>query len=575
MAKTPRSPASRRPHRAEESASPAPAMDALLAVTRLLQDTNAKLAELMARDAPYDAAAPATPAALVNSWTDDPFSEAVPSARPVPGQPVAIAVPSNSNPHLAFEIAGPQPAQARHPPGTPAFRHWAAAEALTRGTLFWSRVLPRGTTWSAANPLPVTLLMPGQDLNANYSRGGGLRFFSRRVGGVDVHTCESPDVVSHELGHAILDAIRPQLFNAAGFEVWAFHESFGDMSAILCALQSPGLRAALRDETGGRLNVNSRLSRIAEQLGWGIRQLAPTVVDRDSLRNAANRFFYRRPDQLPSSAPATQLSLQEHSFSRVFTGAFLDALALMLAARSSADDQAMEGVCLDMGRVLVDAVRTAPVTADYFSQVAAAMVQADRARNQGRNRAALTRAFMERGILSVSSAMGLVDAPVPEEHPVMSVSAAISGVGSATLLDYPDAEPDESYRFGFGETPELPLRTAEIGGLAIDVHAPQEPARFSVASAAFGAAALHDREAQAEPRLFLEALMLRGQVGLSDAEVPARAKGVLLQIEELNEARATHVLVADSERLVLKRLQFSCACHRRSPWAALLAGEGA
>jgi hypothetical protein len=44
-------------------------------------------------------------------------------------------------------------------------------------------------------------------------------------------------VVCHELGHAILDALKPQLFNVASTEAGAFHEAFGDISAILCALQ--------------------------------------------------------------------------------------------------------------------------------------------------------------------------------------------------------------------------------------------------------------------------------------------------------------------------------------------------
>jgi hypothetical protein len=48
--------------------------------------------------------------------------------------------------------------------------------------------------------------------------------------------------VCHELGHALLDSFKPQLFDAASIEVAAFHESFGDMSAILSALQLPGVR---------------------------------------------------------------------------------------------------------------------------------------------------------------------------------------------------------------------------------------------------------------------------------------------------------------------------------------------
>ena len=126
----------------------------------------------------------------------------------------------------------------------------------------------------------------------------------------------------HELGHALLDSFKPQLFDAASIEVAAFHESFGDMSAILSALQLPSVREGVLAETGGVLRRASRLSRLAEQLGWAIGQSVPSAVEPDCLRNAVNTFFYRDPDTLPTTAPATSLSSEPHSFSRVFTGAF-------------------------------------------------------------------------------------------------------------------------------------------------------------------------------------------------------------------------------------------------------------
>ncbi len=80
------------------------------------------------------------------------------------------------------------------------------------------------------------LLDEGEDLNAYYDRRA-LNFFHGFAGGGTVYSGESPDVVCHEQGHAILDAIKPELFNAGSNEVAAFHEAFGDMSAILAALK--------------------------------------------------------------------------------------------------------------------------------------------------------------------------------------------------------------------------------------------------------------------------------------------------------------------------------------------------
>jgi hypothetical protein len=53
-----------------------------------------------------------------------------------------------------------------------------------------------------------------------------------------------------------------------------------------------------------------------------------------------------------------------------------------------------------MGALLVDGVLAAPVTSAYYSQVAAAMIQADQARNAGRYRAALTTAFVVEDFIS-------------------------------------------------------------------------------------------------------------------------------------------------------------------------------
>src|SRR5207237_4145036 len=141
--------------------------------------------------------------------------------------------------------------------------------ALRRGADFWGALLPRSTRWQPGRTLRVTL-DAGVDLNAYYDRRG-LSFFHDTVGRTMVYSGESPDVVCHELGHAVLDTLRPQLWNAASDEVAAFHESFADMSAILSALQLPALREAVLAETGGKLFRSSRLSRLAEQLGWAFR----------------------------------------------------------------------------------------------------------------------------------------------------------------------------------------------------------------------------------------------------------------------------------------------------------------
>jgi len=414
-------------------------------------------------------------------------------------------------------------------------------------------------------------LVAGQDLNAFYSRTG-MRFFQQTVRNVQVFSGESPDVVCHELGHAILDALRPQLFNAASIEAAAFHEAFGDMSSILSALQLPTLRQRVLAETQGRLNVNSRLSRLAEQLGWAIRQLSPSAVDRDSLRNAANRFFYQRPALLPPSAPASQLSSEPHSFARVFTGAFLDALARMLTITGAANDTNLLAVSRDLGLLLVDGIRTAPITSAYYSQVAAGMLQADQVRHHGRYRTALSSAFVQHGILSPAAMTAMAVAPVPQLKAVPAPAealagtvgmAGVSGFGVSTgstqiLLSYDDGE-DDAYRRGAEDAPELPMHSVVTEfGLTLIVHAPAETERFAVASAAPDQGSVETLAPEDAARFFVEDLLRLGQVDLRTVQniVPELSAAV-----DVRRREKSHELVDTSEGPILKRRYFDCSFH--------------
>ena len=131
-----------------------------------------------------------------------------------------------------------------------------------------------------------------------------------------------------------------------------------------------------------------------------------------------------------------------------------------------------------MGRLLVNGMRTAPIVPRYFSQVAAAMIQADQALFQGRYRAALMRAFVRRGILAPGESAGLAAAPVPR----MDGRRARTARRFVAFGDEDDAPTRTA-----ADAPELPTRTVVTGlGITIQVHVPAEPERFAVASARRG-----------------------------------------------------------------------------------------
>jgi hypothetical protein len=199
--------------------------------------------------------------------------------------------------------------------------------------------------------------------------------------------------------HAVLDATN-RIYDTQTIEAVATKRSH--ISAILRRS-----RASFRDqarETAGTLNHSSRLSRLAEQLGAAIRMLRPDLADADCLRNASNSFFYRDAQTLPPNAPASQLSSEPHSFSRVFTGGFLDALAGMFKVRRT-EPARLQQVAED-GRASWS--RGSRRGVDYFSQIAASMIQAGEAAPfHGRYRDALKSACVRRGLLSLQAAASL------------------------------------------------------------------------------------------------------------------------------------------------------------------------
>jgi hypothetical protein len=96
-------------------------------------------------------------------------------------------------------------------PGSPGFRYWAAADSPRRAADFWGEIRGQDAPWnqSVGAQLPVDL-DHGEDFNAYYDRQG-LKFFHGVVGAQTFYSGDSPDVVCHESGHAVLDSVQPLL----------------------------------------------------------------------------------------------------------------------------------------------------------------------------------------------------------------------------------------------------------------------------------------------------------------------------------------------------------------------------
>lgn len=462
--------------------------------------------------------------ARIQAWIDDPSSPWGLSERPVPDL-AAGAFP--------FTITGPAVPVAIHEPGTPEFRHWNAADALRRTADVWAPLLSRHRVgrWQSAATLPVTL-DAGHDLNAYYDRSR-LAFFHWGRGKAAVHSGESPDVVCHEAGHAFLDALRPDLWDAPFIEIAAFHESFGDVTALLAALALPEVRgnvltALVRGEA-------SPLSRIAEQLGAALGRENPAAVEADCLRNAANEWRYVAPESLPASAPATELSAEPHAFSRVFTGAFHDLLSRSLQARStkpSGDDLA--AVAGHAARLLLDAVASAALTPAFFAEVAARMIDVDAASFDGIHRTLLAEIFVRRRILpkGALSARGKATRTAGRAATARGEAAGAAGSPRTVRLD--------GSRFGLstaGILVDLPGSTGIRRGVAPPPRFPDEAATATMERSV-------DR--------FVDVLFENHRI-----ELPARtrARGLAAAAPAAG-GRATHALSRTDGHLRLSRVRF-------------------
>ena len=484
--------------------------------------------------------APRPPAgAAVASWEDDPGD---PKSHP-PLSPVTVSVPNQAASPLPYKLAGKAPLPQIYQSGTTNFVYYATASALRRTANFWGGILPAGTRWQVGKVLPVSI-DSGVDLNAFYTRGGGgespgLHFFHASVGGRIYFSGESPDVCCHEMGHAVLDALRPQLFDAQTIEAAAFHESFGDISALLSALQVASFRQTVLSETESAINRASRLSRLAEQLGAAIRVGHPDAVDPDCLRNAANSFFYTDPQTLPPGAPASQLSSEPHSFSRVFTSGFLDALAGVFRLQGPPSSDGLVQATQDIARLLVAGVRNASVVPDYYSQVAAQMVQAGEAAPfNGRYRDVLKSAFVRRGILSLQAATTLGGL---SRQAVRAMTIA-AGRGEAPI--------------GARALPVAAISAAPYGlkKSVLKVQTAGEPKHLAVTGSSRLIGPTEPRSAQNAAESYTEDLFQRGHVNVGRH---AHATTGLRHPYSFK----THVIVEEGGDLMLRRTTFDCGFH--------------
>lgn len=269
---------------------------------------------------------------------------------------------------------------------------------INSAIIFFKKYFPANVKkWAATNNLVVNT-RAGYDANAYYDRRG-LKFFYFKANKKTIYTCDSADVVIHELGHAILDSIRPDFWNVAAFEVGAFHESFGDITALLSCLSYDVCLNYLLKSTNNDLTKSNFASQLAEQFGISLKI-------GNSLRNALNAYNYVDPSTLPYDGNG--LIQEIHSFSQVWTGTFYDLLVEFFnlfgknyAALVKARDLSAE--------FLFNAIKNTPANNKFFMALANNYIAYDLSKYSSQYTSILTKVFLNRNLISAPLAESLTN----------------------------------------------------------------------------------------------------------------------------------------------------------------------
>ena len=134
-----------------------------------------------------------------------------------------VGVPASRPPAESVMPAGSVPlaTENTYAPGTSGFVYWQCREAALAAVVGWEGAAGNFSRWQGNRRTIALRQDAGVDLNAYYDRAS-VSFFHMAIQGTTYFSGASTDVVAHEVGHALLDSIRPQLWAAAFLEAGRF-----------------------------------------------------------------------------------------------------------------------------------------------------------------------------------------------------------------------------------------------------------------------------------------------------------------------------------------------------------------
>jgi hypothetical protein len=244
------------------------------------------------------------------------------------------------------------------------FHQLAAYAVAARAIELVEFELGRTIGWGFDGNRLIVLPHAGYMANAFYSEETqSLELYSFRLDKRRVyHTCLVHDIVAHETGHALLDAIRDRYTEGLHPETHALHEAIGDIAAVFASLSHEVNRVQLLRDCGQDLRRANAVAAIAEEFEEG-------AVGRIALRTLTG-------DQAMDFEGVTE----PHDLSLKLTRAVWDALARMYDRVLQAGHEPEEALRLSrtaLQRMVVRGFDYLPPADATFMDFATAMLRAD------------------------------------------------------------------------------------------------------------------------------------------------------------------------------------------------------
>lgn len=454
------------------------------------------------------------------------------------------------------------PVEAEYPQMDPDFVAWQSREAalLTLEVIDGLGVPIVGWRGKATKKTIKFVPIDGADTNAYYDPKLGVMFDAASIGGKDFFASASVDIVAHEIGHGILDALRPELFDSNYFEVAAFHEAFGDCIAMTVALHDDETRRLLLKSKGGVDKAN-----FVEVFGEDLSNAIGLVYGKDQNaakpRRGLNKYKWAFHDTLPDKGHG--LIGEVHSFGQVFSGCFLDVIRNIFANAKKKDSSTLLAATRSAATLLLFAATKAPHEPRFFASVGRVMALEDERLNGGKNRLVISDAFEGHNLLLGSRSL---------VSPISAVSkkkfAAGSSIGSFMKSNIRGFMPViKGLHFTVREMSLGPHQVAETSRerpvkldgisekLAGCVALAVEPVLTgrSGGHAAFFTALPDERTTDAEVRQFVSYLMKMKQIDFDGTKKSQKTGAVAIRGKT-----TTHQIISKGNEKIVMRTCFSC-----------------